>query len=287
MAAPARHAASPDRTDADRADADRAEAAPSVSAPADAGRAVAAGELPQHARELLAGDALGEYRRLFDHVGRIADPHHRYWAGTGLVEEGLAAAVRAAAARLPALLVTLADGVLELLEREPREPRLLNHAGVVLYELWSVEAARAMFAAAGRLDPQLPEVSGNLRRLAVRERLIRTAHAQGPLRGALPEISRRALDVAARAQPATGQRLSLCMIVRDEERMLARCLSAVAGAVDEIVIVDTGSTDATIEIARSYGARVFERAWTGSFAEARNVSFDAAHGDWVMYLDAD
>ncbi len=77
------------------------------------------------------------------------------------------------------------------------------------------------------------------------------------------------------------------MIVRDEEEMLPRCLAAVAEAVDEIVIVDTGSTDATIEIARSFGARVIEREWTGSFAEARNVSFDAASGDWLMYLDAD
>ena len=77
------------------------------------------------------------------------------------------------------------------------------------------------------------------------------------------------------------------MIVRDEQEMLPRCLSAVAAAVDEIVIVDTGSTDATIEIARSFGARVIEREWTGSFAQARNVSFDAAGGDWLIYLDAD
>jgi glycosyltransferase involved in cell wall biosynthesis len=108
-----------------------------------------------------------------------------------------------------------------------------------------------------------------------------------PLRAALPELTRRAADVAAAAQPAAGLRLSLCMIVRDEEQILPQCLAAVAGAVDEIVIVDTGSTDATIEIARSFGARVIEREWTGSFADARNVSFDAASGDWLMYLDAD
>ena len=69
--------------------------------------------------------------------------------------------------------------------------------------------------------------------------------------------------------------------------MLPRCLTRSPAAVDEIVIVDTGSTDATIEIARSFGARVIEREWTGSFAEARNVSFDAATGDWLIYLDAD
>jgi tetratricopeptide (TPR) repeat protein len=77
------------------------------------------------------------------------------------------------------------------------------------------------------------------------------------------------------------------MIVRDEEEMLPRCLESVKDYVDEIVIVDTGSVDRTIEIARSYGARVFEQEWTGSFADARNRSFDEATGDWLMFLDAD
>jgi tetratricopeptide (TPR) repeat protein len=69
--------------------------------------------------------------------------------------------------------------------------------------------------------------------------------------------------------------------------MLPRCLAAVREAVDEIVVVDTGSADRTVEIARSFGAKVIDFEWTGSFSDARNVSFDAATGDWVMYLDAD
>jgi glycosyltransferase involved in cell wall biosynthesis len=144
-----------------------------------------------------------------------------------------------------------------------------------------------MFEAARRLDPHPADVERGLAQLAERRELMRTSAVRAPLRAALPALSRRALEIAARAQPATDLRLSLCMIVRDEEQMLPRCLDAVADAVDEIVIVDTGSSDATIEIARSFGARVIEREWTGSFAEARNVSFDAASGDWVMYLDAD
>ncbi|MEA2479115.1 MAG: hypothetical protein QOJ07_1037, partial [Thermoleophilaceae bacterium] len=92
---------------------------------------------------------------------------------------------------------------------------------------------------------------------------------------------------AAKAQPVDGLKLSLCMIVKDEEEMLPRCLAAAKDAVDEIVIVDTGSTDRTVEIAESFGARILHHEWTGDFAAARNVSFDAAEGDWILYLDAD
>jgi glycosyltransferase involved in cell wall biosynthesis len=77
------------------------------------------------------------------------------------------------------------------------------------------------------------------------------------------------------------------MIVKDEEEMLPRCLAAVRDAVDELVIVDTGSTDRTGEIALEYGAKLIDFTWTGSFSDARNVSFDAATGDWLMFLDAD
>jgi tetratricopeptide (TPR) repeat protein len=249
--------------------------------------AVPVTELPVLAQRLLAADDLEGYRRLFDAVEAIADVHRRYWAGASLIEQGLRASASAPAARQPALFVALAAGALGVLEREPREPRLLNYAGIILQELWSLDAAEAMFAAAQRLDPQLEDVEHNLAELAVRRRLQHGAAGRAPLRAALPALTRRAQAVAARAQPATGLRLSLCMIVRDEQEMLPRCLAAVADAVDEIVIVDTGSTDATIELARSVGARVIEHPWTGSFAQARNVSFDAASGDWLMYLDAD
>jgi tetratricopeptide (TPR) repeat protein len=250
---------------------------------------LAATDLLQRAEQLLLADDIGGYRRLFAPVLKIANPHNRYWAGVNLIEQGLAASAGATAARLPALLMAMAAGALELLEQEPNEPRLLNYAGVIFSELWSVEVAEALFSAAQRLDPDFEEAERNLRELAVRKRqqLQHTAAGRAPLRGALPELRRRALEIAALARPAQGLRLSLCMIVRDEQEMLPRCLSAVAGAIDELIVVDTGSSDATIEIARSFGARVIELAWTGSFAEARNVSFDAADGDWLMYLDAD
>jgi tetratricopeptide (TPR) repeat protein len=250
--------------------------------------AAPATELPAHAQRLLAVGDVDGYGGLFKRVESIADPHRRYWAGRSLLEQGLAASASAGAVatRRPALLTALCAGAVELLEHAPSEPRLLEHAAAAMYELGMFEAAEALLEASTRLDPELEDLQRRARELAER----RLAH--GPLGSAasdrvLAELSRRALQIAALAQPAEGLRLSLCMIVRDEQEMLPRCLAAVADAVDEIVIVDTGSSDATIELARSFGARVIEQAWTGSFAQARNASFDAAHGDWLMYLDAD
>ncbi|VBB05475.1 nucleotide-diphospho-sugar transferases [Lucifera butyrica] len=81
--------------------------------------------------------------------------------------------------------------------------------------------------------------------------------------------------------------LSLCMIVKNEEKNLARCLSSVSGAVDEIIIVDTGSADNTLEIARSFGAKITSFLWNNNFSDARNASLSLAGGDWILFLDAD
>lgn len=86
---------------------------------------------------------------------------------------------------------------------------------------------------------------------------------------------------------AEAQRLSVTMIVRNEAAMLPDALASVRDVADEIVVVDTGSTDETIAIARAAGAKVVEFPWTGSFADARNVSLDHATGDWVLCIDAD
>ena len=81
--------------------------------------------------------------------------------------------------------------------------------------------------------------------------------------------------------------ISLCMIVKNEEHHLPHCLDSVANAVDEIIVVDTGSTDRTVEIAERYGARVFSHPWEGSFSKARNYSLDYATSEWILILDAD
>lgn len=84
-----------------------------------------------------------------------------------------------------------------------------------------------------------------------------------------------------------GQRISLCMIVRDEAALLGRCLDSAMPWVDEVVVVDTGSTDDTVAIATGRGARLGHFSWCDDFAAARNASVDLATGDWVLCLDAD
>ena len=81
--------------------------------------------------------------------------------------------------------------------------------------------------------------------------------------------------------------VSLAMIVKDEEANLPQCLASAADLVDEIVIVDTGSTDRTKEVAGRFGARIFDFAWGDDFAAARNASLDHAAGPWIFWLDAD
>ncbi|OUM97354.1 MAG: glycosyl transferase [Thermobacillus sp. ZCTH02-B1] len=81
--------------------------------------------------------------------------------------------------------------------------------------------------------------------------------------------------------------ISLCMIVRDEEAVLGRCLDSVAPHVEEIIVVDTGSTDRTKEIAGRYGAKVCDFAWIDDFAAARNFAFSKAGMDYILWLDAD
>ena len=82
-------------------------------------------------------------------------------------------------------------------------------------------------------------------------------------------------------------RLSVCLIVKNEERFLGQCLKSVQGLAAQIVVVDTGSTDRTLEIAREHGAEIYSFAWCDDFSAARNAVLEHATGDWVLVLDAD
>lgn len=81
--------------------------------------------------------------------------------------------------------------------------------------------------------------------------------------------------------------VSLCMIVKDEETYIRRCLDSVSNLVDEIIIVDTGSTDSTLSIAAEYGAKILKFTWQEDFAIARNFSIENAISDYILVLDAD
>ena len=82
-------------------------------------------------------------------------------------------------------------------------------------------------------------------------------------------------------------RVSLTMIVKNEEGNLPACLASAADLVDEVVVVDTGSADRTKEVAARFGARVFDFPWIDDFAAARNEALRHATGDWILWLDAD
>jgi tetratricopeptide (TPR) repeat protein len=82
-------------------------------------------------------------------------------------------------------------------------------------------------------------------------------------------------------------RLSVCLIVKNEERHLARCLQSVRGLADEVIVVDTGSTDGTIAIAQAHGARVCHFTWQDDFSLAKNFSIEQATGDWILSIDGD
>jgi tetratricopeptide (TPR) repeat protein len=82
-------------------------------------------------------------------------------------------------------------------------------------------------------------------------------------------------------------RISLCLIARDEEELLPGCLASVRGAVDEIVLVDTGSSDRTVELAQAAGARVFHQPWRDDFSAPRNLAAAEATGGFLLQLDAD
>lgn len=81
--------------------------------------------------------------------------------------------------------------------------------------------------------------------------------------------------------------ISLCMIVKNEEKNLEKCLTAIAGHMDEIIIVDTGSTDRTKEIAKQYTDKVYDYQWTEDFAAARNFSISQASYEFILVIDSD
>lgn len=87
--------------------------------------------------------------------------------------------------------------------------------------------------------------------------------------------------------PHVGVKISACLIVRDEEEHLERCLRSLAGVAQEIVVVDTGSKDGTVSIAKRHGAVIGHFDWCDDFSAARNAALELATGNWILWIDAD
>lgn len=159
---------------------------------------------------------------------------------------------------------------LEALKLRPFHPEALVLLARVALRGGDTAAAARLVQQAREWAPSVP-LSGDLR-----------ARGQGVRAGQGAESSRWQVPL-----PGGRPRLSVCLIARNEERFLGRCLESVRGVADQIVVLDTGSTDRTLEIARAAGAEVYEAPWQDDFSLARNAALEKVRGDWVLVLDAD
>lgn len=187
---------------------------------------------------------------------------------------------------------------LELLERGfVLDPSIPDHAStwykaVSALELWGRAAplladAHAILPASKQLTFLLIDAllhqGENARALALAEQAMADFGADEGMVSAALRLRRELGPHRGSLEPS----ISVCMIVKNEAHNLPRCLSTLKPIAGELVIVDTGSTDATRDIAEAFGAKVYEHPWTGDFSEARNVSLDKAEGDWILVMDAD
>lgn len=196
--------------------------------------------------------------------------------------------------------IARAEGVLRQGLQHGEDFELHYHLAYILMQTGRSREALQHAIRAVELNPDCEEATDLLQKLVTklqRRSLKRGKHAlHHDLQRASNLLQRRDTGVPP-AQPAIqpavprsqGKHpvISLCMIAKDEEAFLEECLKSVQGLVDEIVLVDTGSTDRTVDIARQYGAKVVHYAWRDDFSDARNVSLQHATGDWVLWLDAD
>ena len=210
--------------------------------------------------EILVGFALAVRRSVLDEVGLFDE---RF--GRGLFEDtDLCYRIARASYRLRMVATAYVHhwGSRTLTRVIPDVSKLLDHNGVLYREKWTRDI-ECGFAS------HLPGFGMN-------EGLVRFNEDRRP-------------DVVFEncEKLKTQARISLCMIVKNEERVLANCLESAKPYFFEIIVVDTGSTDRTKEIAKEFGVKLVESTWPDSFAKARNESLSHATGDWIFWLDAD
>src|SRR5262249_10352829 len=140
--------------------------------------------------------------------------------------------------------------------------------------------ASAMLAELQRLGFSLQQISEQYRQ-------VRPVSASALLGAYAEERDVFTNLLCIRGEQKRRLRVSLCVIVKNEEHNIGDCLASAAGLFDEVVVLDTGSTDRTKQIALEHGARVFEFRWVDSFSAARNACLEHATGDYIFWLDAD
>jgi len=168
----------------------------------------------------------------------------------------------------------------------PDNPVILHNIGLLYRDMWAFKTAEHFFMRVLQLSNdsiesmlELAKLLGKQGRREQAKQYAKKAIALDASKGEATQIL-NILDT----KPV---RISLCMIVRDEEKNLKELLPSVANLFDEMVIVDTGSKDSTKQVAREYNARVFDFKWCDDFSAARNFSIAKATGDYILWLDAD
>ena len=178
----------------------------------------------------------------------------------------------------------------------PIGPNVATTYHIVISETGQYERARPLFEQAVKRHPDFRKG-----RFLLIDILLRMESYQEALNqvetvlvgfGADSQFLEAAKTIRDKVGPMTIEKgkypsLSLCMIVKNEEKYLPRCLESLKPMVDEMIVVDTGSVDATRDIAEIFGAKVFDFQWQDDFSAARNHSLDQASGDWILVMDGD
>ncbi|UCD56420.1 MAG: tetratricopeptide repeat protein, partial [Candidatus Hydrogenedentota bacterium] len=185
----------------------------------------------------------------------------------------------------------------EIMERtvalNPDSACAYYNLGVILEKAGQFEEAERRYSRAVTLDPEDANALAKLGYLSARKGELETARALLERALEFDPTHRHARNnlnyVRKNISPGHGKKcdLSLNMIVKDEEENLKEGLATIAGLFDEIIIVDTGSCDGTVEVAERYGAKVVYHPWNDNFAEARNAALRNSKGKWIFWLDAD
>ncbi len=173
-------------------------------------------------------------------------------------------------------LAAARQACLEAIACRPYHPKAFSLLSEIALAAGDGELARRCRELAGELTPG----SGKRSKQSI-GKASKTSNRTAKLE--VPESLLKRLS----SEHCRNPKLSVCIIAKNEEKYLAQCLQSVRAIANQIVVVDTGSIDRTVEIAKSFGAEIYNFDWCEDFSAARNAALERARGDWVLILDAD